>query len=67
MNPKPCKGAFTCPWCDTIPTIEPWHGGGKMKRMIACDNEDCEVRPQVTGPTPSAALHNWNTRKGNRP
>lgn len=55
--------AKSCPWCATQPTIQPWHGGRPTKKMIACENEDCAVAPQVTGETRRAALANWNTRQ----
>ena len=52
-----------CPFCGAVPTIEPWHGGrNKLKRMIACDNEACEVTPQVTGSTAAQAARYWNSR-----
>jgi hypothetical protein len=54
--------AKPCPWCGTQPTIQPWHGGRPTKKMIACENEDCHVSPQVTGETRGAALDKWNTR-----
>lgn len=52
----------TCPFCGSTPVMEPWHGGGRQKRMISCQCEDCHVRPMVSGETPKIARHNWNTR-----
>jgi len=52
-----------CPFCGSLPNVEPWHGGKPTKRMISCDNEDCPVRPQVTGETLEEALDHWNTRE----
>jgi RNA polymerase subunit RPABC4/transcription elongation factor Spt4 len=54
--------AKSCPWCGSQPTIQPWHGGRPTKKMIACENEDCNVAPQVTGQTRREALAEWNTR-----
>ena len=55
-NPKPC------PFCGADPTIEPWHGGAKTKRMVACNNDDCYVCPQVSGRTHGIAVERWNYR-----
>lgn len=51
-----------CPFCGQPPTIEPWHGGPKSKRMISCENVYCDVSPQVTGNTARKAIERWNTR-----
>lgn len=52
----------TCPFCDSVPTMQPWHGGGQYKRMIACEADYCHVNPQVTGETPREAAERWNKR-----
>jgi len=57
------EDAKPCPWCGEQPTIQPWHGGRSTKRMVGCDNEECSVRPCVSGQTRLEALLNWNTRK----
>ena len=54
--------AKPCPFCGEQPTIQPWHGGGRGKRLVACYSEVCYVRPGVTGYNRRVALARWNTR-----
>lgn len=54
-----------CPFCGRQPVMEPWHGGGPMKRRIGCDSEtydECAVGPSVVGNTPRQAIERWNRR-----
>lgn len=60
-KPK-CWEASPCPFCGTIPSIEPWHGGSDTKVMIACADISCWVEPSVTAETKSAAIARWNLR-----
>lgn len=53
---------LSCPFCGKPPTVEPWHGGGPEKTMVACESERCSVAPQVTGETREKAIKNWNRR-----
>lgn len=52
-----------CPFCGDLPTIQPWHGGGTRKRMIACENDRCRVAPMVTGSNADRARETWNRRR----
>ena len=54
--------AKPCPFCGYSPEIQPWHGGGPMKRLISCSDDGCEVSPCVSGSTRSKALEKWNRR-----
>jgi hypothetical protein len=53
---------LVCPFCGATPVAEPWHGGGRRKIMISCENEGCDVEPAITGETPEEALRRWNRR-----
>lgn len=53
---------FECPWCGYPARMQPWHGGKRTKVLIDCSNDQCDVSPQVTGETVSAAMKAWNTR-----
>ena len=52
----------SCPFCGKIPTIQKWHGGAPTKKMISCDNDECDVQPEVTGETSTQAIKRWNKR-----
>ena len=56
------KRLLHCPYCGTVPEIEPWHGGGPKKHFIGCVHNGCPVTPQCTGETLQKALGAWNTR-----
>ena len=57
--------ALPCPWCGEQPEIQPWHGGPPTKRLVGCENEMCDVGPNVTGHTERMAIAAWNKRDGN--
>ena len=60
------KDALPCPWCNTKPEMQPWHGGGPNKHLIGCASVNCEVSPSVSGESPEEAIRKWNRRKGER-
>ena len=49
-----------CPWCESDPVVQPWHGGGPEKVMISCENDECDVSPSATGETLEGAAKSWN-------
>jgi len=55
-----------CPFCGSPAEMEPWHGGGPLKRLVSCSNREgkylCHVGPMVTGETPVQAARRWNMR-----
>lgn len=53
---------MACPFCGSLPTMHPWHGGGPNKRLIHCFDDICRVRPSVTGSTGKNAAAKWNAR-----
>lgn len=56
------KWISACPFCGSEPTIQYWHGGGRNKKLISCENEACQVSPSVTGETRDEAVRRWNYR-----
>ena len=58
------REALRCPFCNSLPTIQKWHGGGPRKRLVRCSDEYCPVQPSVSGSTARRALGRWNTRGG---
>ena len=59
FKPKIAMKVLRCPFCGITPNIQPWHGGKKTKRLISCDNDNCQVQPAVTGETAAEAYKNW--------
>ncbi len=57
------KEALRCPFCGSVPYIEPWHGGGPQKHMMSCISPRCAASPMVTGETPEEAIKEWNHRR----
>lgn len=55
---------LNCPFCGGVPTIIPWHGGRKTKKLISCGGDFCTVYPGITGETRKLAVEAWNTREG---
>jgi hypothetical protein len=53
---------LACPFCGARPTLQSWHGGAPTKVMVACDGNDCQVSPMVSGETAAEARLNWNRR-----
>ena len=51
-----------CPFCGADPNVIPWHGGGKRKRMVVCQNDACHIGPSVTGSTRARAVARWDDR-----
>lgn len=48
-----------CPWCGNNPPMaSQLHG----KFVVACDTDDCAVRPQVTATTLDEVWKLWNGR-----
>jgi hypothetical protein len=58
-SPRPAL--LGCPFCGETPAIEPWHAGALTKVMISCENDDCDIAPQVTDDVPDIAEMKWNT------
>jgi hypothetical protein len=51
-----------CPSCGEPPVISYWHGGSNSKTAVRCENDDCVMRPMVTGSNGERAANRWNTR-----
>ena len=51
-----------CPFCGSIPDVEPWHGGAISK--ISCTNELCPATPSTIGRNKTEAINLWNTKIG---
>jgi hypothetical protein len=51
-----------CPFCGSVPTTVPWHGGGIRRRRIGCENESCHIMPSVVGANIKVAAQRWNKR-----
>lgn len=54
--------ALPCPFCGMQPGIQPWHGGGPEKHLVACEHDNCDVQPSVSGETAQEAMDRWNRR-----
>ena len=61
-KPSVLSDLLGCPFCGTIPIIEPWLCGDPPKRLISCANEYCYVEPSVSGETLAVAIAKWNRR-----
>ena len=52
----------SCPFCGSLPTVQPWHGGPTTKHLVGCERDDCAASPAVTGKTRTLAITAWNRR-----
>ena len=65
MSAKPITRKMSvqhCPFCGSVPEAEPWHGDKPTKVRVGCRNDECDVRPGVTGETHLEAERRWNRR-----
>jgi|GEM_PF-6608306 len=66
---------ISCPWCDVKPKFNYVRGVKTRRCSVVCDNEDCPVRPHVSGKiygdsfleAKASAIMLWNTRKEPKP